>query len=118
MGRGAGYQPVKLPPEKIPQGPPPTDPRNREKEIVAMALDLIEEQIKAGTVSATVLTHFLKLASEREMVELAAIEERKRYATAKINAIEANHDLKDLYVEAMEAMKRYSGSVEGTSDGP
>ena len=40
---------------------PATTPEGRENEMVSLAIDLAEKQIREGTASSQVITHFLKL---------------------------------------------------------
>ena len=74
-----------------------------------MALDLAEKQIREGTVSAQVLTHYLKLGTERERLERAKIEADTKVAAAKVKAAAANERLESLYEDALKAMRSYSG---------
>ena len=46
-----------------------TTSEKRENELIALAVDLAEEQLRAGTASSQVITHFLKLATEKEKLE-------------------------------------------------
>lgn len=48
---------------------PPRTAEERE-EITGLAYTLAEKQLQNGTASATVITHFLKLATEREKREM------------------------------------------------
>ena len=44
-------------------------PEAREQQLVAMATDLAEKQLRDGTASSQVITHYLKLGSTRERLE-------------------------------------------------
>ena len=46
--------------------PPAKTPEARENQLVSLAVDLAERQLLDGTASAQVITHYLKLATERE----------------------------------------------------
>lgn len=79
----------------------------REREIIAAAYNLAEKQIREGTASAQVITHFLKLGSTREHLEREIMEAQANLAKAKAESIESNKD-KDLkYQEAIDAMRSY-----------
>jgi len=54
-------RPKKLPPAKTPEA--------RENQLVAMAVDLAEQQLLDGTATSQVITHFLKLGSTKEKIE-------------------------------------------------
>ena len=51
-------------------------PEGREGQMVALAVDLAERQLREGTASSQVITHFLKLGSERERLERLAQESK------------------------------------------
>lgn len=89
---------------------PATTPDARENQLIAMAVDLAEKQIRDGTASAQVITHYLKLGSSKERIEKEILEKQRDLITAKTEALNAQRDLKPLYMEAIEAMKRYSGN--------
>ena len=88
---------------------PAKTPEERENQLISLALDLAEKQIREGTVSAQVLTHYLKLGTERERLERAKIEADTKVAAAKVKAAAANERLESLYEDALEAMRSYSG---------
>ena len=72
---------------------PALTPEARENQLISLAVDLAEQQLRDGTASSQVITHYLKLGSTREKTE--SIQSAKR--------IEA------LYCDAIAAMKRYGG---------
>lgn len=89
---------------------PATTPEARENELVSMASDLAEEQIRNGTASSQVVTHFLKLGSSRERLEQQRLEHENELTRVKIEAIESQKRVEELYMEALQAMRTYSGS--------
>jgi hypothetical protein len=89
---------------------PATTPEARESEVVGLAIDLAEEQIKDGTASSQVITHFLKLGSSREQLEQQRLEHENELTRVKIDAIESQKRVEELYIEALEAMRSYSGA--------
>lgn len=62
-----------------------------------------------GTASAQVITHYLKLGSEREKLERDILAEQKKLVAAKTEAIESSKQIEELYREAIAAMRSYSG---------
>lgn len=96
---------------------PALTPEARENAIISAAYDLAEQQIKDGTVSAQVLSHFLKLGSEKERLERELLAGRTRLANAKVDSIDREKDQAEAYERAMNAMKIYNGEpVEDTDD--
>ena len=88
--------------------PPATTPVARENQMIALAVDLAEKQLREGTASAQVVTHYLKLGTTREELE-------KKLLTAKVEAYETAKRVEELYAEALRAMRTYGGQ-SGESD--
>ena len=95
---------------------PATSPEGREIEIAADAYDLAEEQIQQGTASSQVITHFLKMGSTRERLEQQRIEHENELLQVKRQAIESQQRIEELYLDAIQAMKSYSGSEDTQMD--
>jgi hypothetical protein len=88
---------------------PATTPEARENELVSQAIDLAERQIRDGTASSQVVTHFLKLGSTRERLEQQRLEHENELTRVKIEAIESQKRVEELYLEALQAMRSYAG---------
>lgn len=88
---------------------PALTPEARENQMIALAVDLAEQQLRDGTASSQVITHYLKLGSTKDKLEREKLEEENKLLRAKTKAIEDAADMKALYADAIEAMKRYSG---------
>ena len=86
-------------------------PEAREDELAAAAYDLAEEQIRSGTASSQVITHFLKAGSRRERMEQMRIEHEIEVMKVKKEQLEGQKRVEELYVSALEAMRSYSGQV-------
>ena len=90
---------------------PATTPEGRENEMISLATDLAENQIRAGTASSQVISHFLKLGSTRERLEQERLEHENQLTQVKIEQIESQKRVEELYMEALTAMRSYSGDV-------
>lgn len=88
---------------------PATTPEDREKQVVAAAIDLAEEQIRTGTASSQVITHFLKLGSTREQLEQERLAHENELTRVKIEAMESQKRVEAMYKEALDAMRSYAG---------
>lgn len=88
---------------------PALTPEARENQLISLAVDLVEQRLRDGTASAQETTHFLKLASKKAKLEAERAEAELELMKAKTQAIHDQADMKTLYKEAIEAMKRYSG---------
>lgn len=86
-----------------------TSPAARENQVIAMAYDLAEKQIREGTASAQVITHFLKMGSEKEREEREMMREQKRLIAAKTDSLEHSKKMESLFTDALKAIKEYSG---------
>ena len=92
--------------------PPAKTPEARENQLIAMAVDLAERQLMDGTATSQVITHFLKMGSTKEKIEKEILEKQKELITAKTEALKSQKRIEDLYANALNAMRRYSGVSE------
>lgn len=90
---------------------PATTPDGRENQLVSQAIDLAETQIQNGTASSQVITHFLKLGSTREQLEQQRLEHENELTRVKIEALESQKRVEELYMEALTAMRSYAGNL-------
>lgn len=86
-----------------------TTPKDREDELINLAVDLAEKQLKDGTASTQVIVHYLKLGSTRGMLEQEMLEKKSELLTAQTNSLKSAKRVEELYEEAMQAMRRYGG---------
>lgn len=91
---------------------PALSPEARENQMISLAVDLAEKQLLEGTASSQVITHFLKLATTREKIEKEILEKQKELISAKTEAIHSQKRVEELYIDALNAMKDYSGKGE------
>ena len=82
--------------------------------MISLAVDLAEQQLLDGTASAQVITHFLKLATTREQLEKEKLERENELLRAKTEALESTKHVEELYANALNAMRNYSG--QGSDD--
>ena len=98
--------------EKVPKSRAALTPEAREKQLIALAIDVAEEQMRNGTASSQVISHFLKLGSTRAQIEKELLEKQRDLAAAKAEAIESSAKMEDLYLKAAKAMKSYQGQED------
>ena len=91
-------------------------PEAREKQLISLAVDLAEKQLREGTASSQVIAHFLKLGSMKAQIEKELLEKQRDLAEAKAESIKSAQHMEELYLKAVNAMKSYSGQEE-ESDG-
>ena len=80
----------------------------RENQLIALATNLAEEQLRAGTASSQVITHYLKLGSLKGRAEREILEQQKLLIEAKTESLKAVKENRELILEAVKAMQMYS----------
>jgi len=95
---------------------PATTLEGRENQVIAMAVDLAERQIADGTASSQIITHYLKMGSTRERLEQEKMARELELMQAKIEALESNKRVEELYAEAIQAMRIYAGQELSDDD--
>lgn len=88
----------------------------RENQMIALSLDLVEHRLRNGTASSQETTHFLKLGSMKARLELEVLEKQKDLLEAKTENINSSKTTEELYRNALDAMRTYSGSGGPTED--
>lgn len=95
---------------------PALTPEARENQMIALAIDLAEQQLRDGTASSQVITHYLKLGSTKERLEKEMMEKQKELIEAKTKNLQSAERIEALYTEAMNAMREYNGSNVQTEE--
>lgn len=88
---------------------PATTPEAREQQLIALAVDLAEKQLIEGTASSQVISHFLKLATEKERLEREILQSKRELMKAQTENLQAAKRMEELYANAIKAMQHYSG---------
>lgn len=88
---------------------PALTPEAREQQLIALAVDLVEQRLIDGTASSQETTHFLKLASSKAKLERERLELENELTKAKTKSLQSADRIELLYKEAIDAMRRYSG---------
>ena len=95
---------------------PALTPEARENQMIALAVDLVEQRLLDGTASSQETTHFLKLGSMKNRLEMEKLKEENKLLQAKTESIQSAKRIEELYTEAINAMRRYSGNGDGDDD--
>ena len=85
-------------------------PEVREAQLINLAYNLAEEQLREGTASPSIVNHFLKLSTQREALELENLRSKAKLQEAKAQQIDTAKANEELTKAAIDAMKNYSGS--------
>ncbi len=93
-----------------------TSSDSREKVMINLAMDAVEERIKSGKASASEYVHFLKLGTEQTKLEREKLRQENKLLEAKTQSIEQSSEMKELIEKAMEVFSIYHGDVEYEDD--
>ena len=88
---------------------PAITPEGREMQMINLAMDLVEQRLRDGTASSQETTHFLKLGSIKNQLEIKKLEKETELLQVKKASLESSARMEKLYSDAMDAMKTYSG---------
>lgn len=83
----------------------------RENQMISYATNLAEQQLKEGTASSQVISHYLKLAAtkEKRRLENDILARQRELITAKTEALQAQKKNEEMYAEVLRALKAYNG---------
>lgn len=95
---------------------PAYTPEGRENQLISLAADMAERQLRDGTAPAQTVTHFLKLGSTRERVEQERLQNENLLLSAKIEQMASAKRIEELYETALNAMRSYSGQEVEIND--
>lgn len=110
---------IDKPIQKVPKKrPPATTPEGRENQMILLAMDLVERRLIEGTATSQETTHFLKMGSTKEKLEKEILEKQKELIVAKTESIQSGKRVEELYINALNAMRTYSGNKRGDEDEP
>lgn len=96
---------------------PAMTPEARENQMISLAVDAAEQQLRDGTASTPIICHYLKLATKREKLERERLEEENKLLRAKTEALQQNGRTEEAINKAINAFKRYSGHADDVDNG-
>lgn len=98
---------------------PALTPEARDNQLIFLATDLAERQLREGTASSQVITHYLKLGAtrEKEQLEIERLREENKLLKAKTEALQSQKSSEELYANAIKAMRQYSGHGDEIDEG-
>lgn len=95
---------------------PSLTPEGREDQLVNLAVNLAEQQLRDGTASSQIIAHYLKRGSMREKLEMERLAEENKLLRAKTEALQSQRNIEELYTKAIKAMRSYSGGFQEDDD--
>lgn len=88
---------------------PASTPEARESQLISLAVECAEEQLRNGTASSAVICHYLKMGSTRQQQETEKLQEEIKLLKAKTEALQSAKNVEELYINAINSMKLYGG---------
>lgn len=88
----------------------------RENQLILLATNLAEKQLREGSASSQVITHYLKLGTTRERLEQERLKQENELAKAKTEKYHSDSHADELYQEALNAFRSYTGSASNDDD--
>lgn len=88
---------------------PALSPEAYENRLINKAYKAVEKRIENGEATAAELVHFLRQGSIKEQLELEKLKKENELLKAKTESIASQKEVKELYAEAINAFRRYSG---------
>ena len=101
--------PKEAEPKKKRTSRPAMSPEAYENRLISKAYKAVEKRIDSGEATAAELVHFLRQGSIREQMELEKLKKENALLTAKTENIQSQKEVKELYSDAINAFRRYSG---------
>ena len=90
----------------------PLTPEARENQMISLAMDLAEQQLRDGTASSQLITEFVKRGSTKARIEKELLEKQRDLAAAKAESIQAGDRFEEMLEKAMKYMGRYRGLAD------
>lgn len=84
--------------------------------MISLAMHCAEQQMRDGTASSQVITHFLKLGTEKAKLEREKLRQETEMMRAKTESLQSAKRVEELYENAIEAMRTYGGHGDEYED--
>lgn len=95
---------------------PARTPDERENQLIEAAVDLAEKQLRDGSASAQVISHYLKLGSSRERLEQERLRGEVSLMNTKRELMESEKRTEQLMIDALNAMRGYTGADDAEQE--
>lgn len=81
----------------------------RENQLILLATNLAEKQLREGTASSQVISHYLRLGTTRERLEQERLRYENELVQAKTESMKSAKSAEELYLKAIDAFRVYGG---------
>lgn len=96
--------------------PPAKSIDGREQQMVALAVKEAERQMREGTASPSIITHYLKLGTTSYALEKEKLQREVELLEAKADNIKSLARMEDTFDEAVTMLRRYQGIDDDYED--
>lgn len=86
---------------------PADDPEARQNQLIALAVERVEQRLLDGTATGQEIIHFLKLATTKHQLETERLRKENTLLEAKTEQIKSEKQTAEMFAEAIEAMRSY-----------
>lgn len=98
------------------KSPPGKTVEARERQLISLAYDVAEKQLRSGEITSQTLTHFLKMGASTAVLEKEKLQHETALLKAKAEVLISEKNKEVLFKDAIQAFKKYSGQQEASDD--
>lgn len=91
-------------------------PEGMESYLVNLAMKRAAEMLEKGNAPAQIISHFLKLGTEKAKYEREKLKADTQLAISKANLMESQKKSEEVAAEALKAFKKYAGYAEESDE--
>lgn len=102
--------------KSTPKSPPGKTVEARERQLISLAYDVAEKQLRSGVITSQTLTHFLKMGASTADLEKEKLQHEIALLKGKTDILVSEKNKEALFKEAIQAFKKYSGQSEVLND--
>ena len=106
MGRKKQVDQTNAQPKRIHRA---IDPEAREKQLIALSYNVVEQRLLDGTATSQETCHFLKLGSMQNQLEMEKLRNENALLRKKVEAIDSQMASNERLNEVLDALKMCSG---------
>ena len=88
---------------------PARTPEEQEQRMINLAMKQAEQMLMEGRAPSQIVTHYLKLATEKSRLENEKLRAETRKALSQADSMDAQVHSEEVYQEAIQAFKSYVG---------
>ncbi len=99
-----------------PRHKPAITPEERENELISLAYDVVEERLRNRTATSQETTTLIRAGSTKAQMEIEKLKRENDLLIAKVQNLESQRKVEDLYEAAIAAMRVYSGHGNDEND--